>query len=86
MRPMPLNVSVDKPCDIHFIEAYVMEKDEVTHCKEWDNVPKVVRNGITCMDCPQEKEPRCCATEEEINEKCRLGQYGASLHASPERI
>lgn len=82
MKPFPRNTTVDRPCDIHFIEAWVMEKDEVTHCKEWDNVEKYNRSGIRCMDCPQ---PSCCPTAEDINKKCRLGEYGASLWPSPER-
>lgn len=57
-----------------------MEKDEVIHCKEWDNVEHYDRHGILCMNCPQ---PQCCPTAKEINEKCKLGEYGASLFASP---
>jgi hypothetical protein len=81
MKPFPINTTVDRPCDIHFMEAWAMEKTEVVHCKQWDNVKKHVRHGILTMDCPQ---PGCCPTAQDINEKCRLGQYGASLYASPE--
>lgn len=80
MRGMPRNATVDRPCDIHFIEAWMMERDEVTHCEEWDNVPKSRRHGIMMMDCPQ---PGCCPTADDINRKCRLGEYGASLMPMP---
>ena len=83
MRDFPRNVTVDRPCDIHFMEAWVMEKDEVTHCEEWENVPRGRRHGILVMDCPQ---PGCCKSAAEINAKCRLGQYGESLWPIPSEV
>lgn len=82
MKPFPKNVTVDRPCDIHFIEAWSLEKKEVVRCAEWGRVKKRDRHGILVMDCPQ---PDCCPTAKDINAKCRLGEYGASLWASPER-
>ena len=72
MDTMPQNVSVDCPCDIHFIEAFARNMPESIHCFEWDNVDKVKRSGVLVMQCPQ---PACCPTEREIDAKCCL-DYG----------
>ena len=72
-RPMP-SVSVDRPCDVHFIEAWCRGMDEVVHCVEWDRVRKVKRGGVVVMDCPQ---PECCPRLKDIDRKCNLGGYDA---------
>jgi hypothetical protein len=80
MRDLPRNVTIDRPCDVHFASAWALERDEVVHCKEWDNVDKGRRHGVLVMDCPQ---PKCAPTADDINRKCRLGEYGASLMPIP---
>jgi hypothetical protein len=69
---LPNNTTVDRPCDIHFIEAFSRKMPECLHCKEWDSVKKVVRRGVRVMNCPQ---PQCCPDDQAIAEKCCL-HYG----------
>ena len=71
MKPLPRNVAVDRPCDVHFIEAWCYGKNEVRHCKEWANVQKVNRRGIRVMDCPHD----CAVGADEIGDKCCLKKY-----------
>lgn len=76
------NVSVDRPCDVHLIEAWCRGEGEVLHCEEWGRVPHVVRLGVVVMDCPQ---PGCAPDEVSIGRKCRLDwrRMGESLWPVP---
>lgn len=79
------NISVDRPCDIHFIECYVRDMKEVPHCKSWDSVVHHDRNGVLVMNCPQ---PSCAPNTKEIDRKCNLEywekrRYGESLWPIP---
>lgn len=69
-RPMP-NVSVDRPCDVHFIEAYCRGLGESVHCDEWDNVPTTVKQGVVVMDCPLE----CCYKANKNRKMCKLEEW-----------
>jgi len=67
-RKMP-NISVDRPCDIHFIEAYMRGLKETVHCEAWDEVKHKERDGVLMMDCPQ---PSCAPTDKDIARKCNF--------------
>jgi hypothetical protein len=80
-----LGVSVDRPCDVHLIEAYERGMKEVPHCAVWDAVGHSERYGVVVMDCPQ---PGCCRSEDDIRAKCNLGYWevmrmGESLWPMP---
>lgn len=62
-------IAVDRPCDIHFIEALARGMKETVHCKMWGKVKKKKRDGVLYMDCPQ---PECCPTKEDIDKKCNF--------------
>lgn len=79
------NVSVDRPCDIHFIECCVRGMKEVPHCKEWDSVAHVEKSGVVMMNCNQ---PNCAQDRKTIERKCNLKywedrRYGESLWPIP---
>lgn len=82
-----LNIAVDRPCDIHLIEALARGLKRVPHCAEWGNVGTHHREGVLVMDCPQ---PMCAPTAEDIEKKCNLQHWedlrlGESLWPIPAR-
>lgn len=75
MNRIPPDTSVDRPCDVHYIECKARGLREAPHCAEWDRVAKFERRGVKLMDCPQ---PGCAPTEEDIDRKCGLSSWGAN--------
>ena len=70
------NVSVDRPCDIHFIECVVrnlIKMPEAARCAKWDEVPVIERDGVEIMDCPLD----CCYESNKDRQRCNL-QYWES--------
>lgn len=79
------NISVDRPCDVHFIECCVRDMTEAPHCTEWENVSHIYKNGIKMMNCPQ---PSCAPNKKSIDKKCNLKywedrRFGESLWPIP---